>query len=864
MNRVHAERKPFLVPINDETKHEGENGLTNAELSPQKILKIALDNCLPVVSCHHGLFPELTQRPADELPPPPKIDKYKLARFLTEKAIREKRIFTICGPYPIIRAALRKRGWVERKQVQKFDPQEHKDEGNETEHESVGKTENKTALRDEEGQSNNSSDIHDLMSRLVRNEETTFYWTIKKDAVDYYNLHIDQMLNHYARTGSFTTKIGLCLHMRNLPWYVSANPNTFFPRCYGICMDDEKYDFIEDFRKTAASCIIKWVVNLHISGDNHNWPCKENADKQGGTQAKDSDEKKVKELPGELVEMACKVCEIYLGQIEHEDIDTEIDSDPVLSDREWNQFIEQYYSLIHEGAVICNADNYFAQCQNILQKIMIVNPQQGIDGIHNIWIIKPGAKSRGREIVCKNRLEDILKLVEPTDQFPIKDHKWVVQKYIETPLLIYDTKFDIRQWFLVTDWNPLTIWFYKESYLRFSTQRFSLDNLHSSIHLCNNSIQKNYMNAKDRSSQLPYHNMWSSSRFQEYLQKRGLGHIWRNIIYPSMKKILICTMRMVQDQVEPRRSSFELYGADFILGSDFKPWLIEINSSPTMYPSTPITSDLCAQVQEDTIKVVIDRKLDKNCDVGKFELLWRQSMLDLPPFNPADLFVEGIGVKRLKKHMATFSNFNFFEPLMGATQPATNQENKRDSVVSVNEKHHVKVKTGNSTLFTLPKTLRKTQEKGSKVKTTHRKSVKTIDFPRLVEAPESTSMCDKKKTKSMKETNNQNGGQAVNSSPKPRALDWALLQPSKDTGLQNTNKKTPCLICGDGFRLEKACKHCSSFCATVLQGESYLPMRLQLQKNPHPYMEDIKLQNFLIRMGSSSRNFHTLIWRIPN
>ncbi|XP_061438743.1 protein monoglycylase TTLL8 [Rhineura floridana] len=824
MNRLQIERKPFLTPLNEETKHEGENRLVKTELPPQKILKIALDNCLPVVSCHQGLFPELTPRTVDELPPPPKIDKYRLARFLTDKAIREKRIFTICGPYPVIRSALKKRGWVEKKHTLKTDIPDRKDDGNETERDQVGKTESKTALREEESHLNNSYDIHDIMSRLVRNEETSFYWTIKKDAVDYYNLHIDQMLNHYARTGSFTTKIGLCLHMRNLPWYVSANPNCFFPRCYGICMDDEKFDFIDDFRKTAACSIIKWVVNLHISGDNYNWPCKENTNKDDTTQMKDPDEKKVKELPGELVEMACKVCETYLEQIEHDDIDSDIDGPPVLSDREWNQLIEQYYCLIHEGAVICNADNYFTQCQNILHRIMLINPQQDIDGLHNIWIIKPGAKSRGREIVCKNRLDDILKLVEPTDQFPIKDHKWVVQKYIETPLLLYDAKFDIRQWFLVTDWNPLTLWFYKESYLRFSTQRFSLDNLHSSIHLCNNSIQKNYKNAPDRSSQLPHHNMWTSSKFQEYLQKRGLGHIWRNVIYPSMKKILIYTMKMAQEQVEPRRSSFELYGADFILGNDFKPWLIEINSSPTMYPSTPITSDLCAQVQEDTIKVVIDRKLDKNCDIGQFELLWRQPMLDMPPFNPTDLFVEGINVKRLKKHIVAISNFNFLEPLLGVTQSATNQEIKGDSVAPVNDKQNVKVKHGNNVPCTLPKTLKKLQEKSLKVKSTHKKPVHTIDFPCIVYSPEATSVSDKKKTKAIKEPSHQIGNQAVTTSQKPHALDWALLQPSKDTGLQNKNKKTPCLICGDGFQSEKACKHCNSFCATVLQGGSYLPM----------------------------------------
>ncbi|KAH0520665.1 Protein monoglycylase TTLL8 [Microtus ochrogaster] len=599
---------------------------------------------------------ELKQEVPQDLSSSPKLDRYKIARQLTEKAIKEKKIFSIYGHYPVIRAALRKKGWVEKKfhflpkVLQSVESEDNK--GAETK-------------ENQEIPLERLDDIHDVMSRLVKNEIPYLLWTIKRDVVDYHSLTCDQMLNHYGKTASFTTKIGLCVNMRSLPWYVQANPNTFFPRCYGLCTESEKQEFLDDFRRTVASSILKWVVNHQNYCSKIKAKSKKEEAKNGDPSPKkdpDNNDQKSQGLSGQLVDTACKVCEAYLGQLEHEDIDATETSTEALTEEEWKDLTKQYYLLVHGNAFILDSRSYFSQCQTLLSKISSVNPQTEIDGIRNIWIIKPAAKSRGRDIVCMDRVENILELVA-TDSQTTKDNKWVVQKYIETPMLIYDTKFDIRQWFLVTDWNPLTIWFYKESYLRFSTQRFSLDKLDSAIHLCNNSIQRRLKNDKERSPLLPGHNMWTSTRFQEYLQKRGRGGTWGSIIYPSMKKAVTNAMRVAQDHVEARKNSFELYGADFILGRDFKPWLIEINSSPTMHPSTPVTAQLCAQVQEDTIKVVVDRKLDRNCDIGNFELLWRQPAVELPPFNGSDLCVEGISMKKAKKPIPPITNLSFSESL---------------------------------------------------------------------------------------------------------------------------------------------------------------------------------------------------------
>lgn len=63
--------------------------------------------------------------------------------------------------------------------------------------------------------------------------------------------------------------------------------------------------------------------------------------------------------------------------------------------------------------------------------------------------------------MCLAQLDDIVNSAMGNASVARRVGRYVVQKYIERPLLIHDTKFDIRQWFLVTDWNPLTVWMYQ-------------------------------------------------------------------------------------------------------------------------------------------------------------------------------------------------------------------------------------------------------------------------------------------------------------------------------------------------------------------------------------------------------------------
>ena len=132
-----------------------------------------------------------------------------------------------------------------------------------------------------------------------------------------------------------------------------------------------------------------------------------------------------------------------------------------------------------------------------------------------MWMIKPADENQGRGIkIFYNDFDSMKEFIQSNKSTVY----WIVQKYIERPLLYYGRKFDIRVWGLIT-WKQ-NLYIYKPGYIRTSSNEYITKSNVNFVHLTNNCLQqygKNYGVFEDG-------NTVSFLQFEKYLKEQFPQH----------------------------------------------------------------------------------------------------------------------------------------------------------------------------------------------------------------------------------------------------------------------------------------------------------------------------------------------------
>lgn len=219
-----------------------------------------------------------------------------------------------------------------------------------------------------------------------------------------------------------------------------------------------------------------------------------------------------------------------------------------------------------------------------------------------LWIVKPPASARGTGI----------HLINKWNQVP-KKQSAIVQKYIVNPYLINGSKFDLRIYVLVSSFNPLRIYIFDNGLVRFASVKYSQSS--SSIenkfmHLTNYSINKtNSLYASNESENACEGHKWTLKALWGYLARRNINveRLWENIEDIVIKTIICAESgfnRLIDGNVSSRYMCFELFGFDIMLDANLRPWLLEVNISPSLHSSSKLDTAVKGQLVTDMLNIV--------------------------------------------------------------------------------------------------------------------------------------------------------------------------------------------------------------------------------------------------------------------
>ncbi|KRX03671.1 hypothetical protein PPERSA_04223 [Pseudocohnilembus persalinus] len=220
-------------------------------------------------------------------------------------------------------------------------------------------------------------------------------------------------------------------------------------------------------------------------------------------------------------------------------------------------------------------------------------------------IVKPENQSQGKGIYLTKKID---KNLDSQDHF-------VIQEYITNPYLIDNLKFDLRIYVLLKSVCPLKIFIYKEGLVRFATQEYAKPNKQNQqnlmMHLTNYAINKKSDKFQFNTNQDDDNkgHKRSLSSFLIELQQKGINveNLWDQIKQVVVKTFCSCIpniqhiYKSCQPKEENNEISFELFGFDIFLDEKLKPYLLEVNHTPSFSTDTPLDHQIKKSLILDTL-----------------------------------------------------------------------------------------------------------------------------------------------------------------------------------------------------------------------------------------------------------------------
>lgn len=174
-------------------------------------------------------------------------------------------------------------------------------------------------------------------------------------------------------------------------------------------------------------------------------------------------------------------------------------------------------------------------------------------------------------------------------------------RYLDNPLLVGGKKFDLRVYVLVTSYKPLKVYVHRQGFCRFCTVRYTPINESPDdmfVHLTNVSFQKQSATYND-----VHGGKWTLENLRLYIEgTRGRAAVEK--LFDDMNWVFLHTLKAMQGVIINDRHCFELYGFDILIDNALKPWLIEVNASPSLSATTVADRLLKASVIHDVLNIV--------------------------------------------------------------------------------------------------------------------------------------------------------------------------------------------------------------------------------------------------------------------